>query len=153
MVVIKHWKIHNYIQGDRYKPTLYRKEKEKLITKDNKGYTLVESVDNSTMYPECIQNGYTGKVRLGKVSIGKDKESSVPKRFTPPSAEEVKAYCKERNNTIDAEHFIDYYEARGWMLNKGKMKDWKAAVRTWERNAISTTSKLKASNHTDDFSF
>ncbi len=72
VVVIKHWKIHNYIQSDRYKPTLYREEREKLVTKDNKGYALIESVDNPTMYPKCIQDGDTGKVRLGKVSLGKD---------------------------------------------------------------------------------
>jgi len=72
VVVIKHWKIHNYIQSDRYKPTLYQEEKRQLVTKDNKGYTVLETVDNSTMYPKCIQDGDTGKVRLGKVSLGKD---------------------------------------------------------------------------------
>lgn len=56
------------------------------------------------------------------------------KRFEVPSTEEVTAYCKERGNGIDAEAFIDYYSARNWMLGKTKMKDWKAAVRTWERN-------------------
>ena len=56
-------------------------------------------------------------------------------RFTPPTVEEVEDYCRERDNGIDAEHFIDYYEARGWELSKGrKVKDWKACVRTWERN-------------------
>lgn len=56
------------------------------------------------------------------------------KRFTPPEVEEVAAYCEERKNGIDAQHFVDYYEARGWMIGKNRMKDWKAAVRTWERN-------------------
>jgi len=60
------------------------------------------------------------------------------KRFVPPTVEEVKAYCKERNNNIDAEYFIDYYEARNWELSKGrKIKDWKACVRTWEKNSFS----------------
>jgi hypothetical protein len=72
VVVIKHWKIHNYIQSDRYKPTLYQEEKRQLVTKDNKGYTVLETVDNSTMYPECVQVGDTGKVRLGKDRLGKD---------------------------------------------------------------------------------
>lgn len=54
------------------------------------------------------------------------------KRFVPPTVEEVRSYCKERNNGINAERFIDFYEAKGWMLGKNKMKDWKAAVRTWE---------------------
>lgn len=59
------------------------------------------------------------------------------KRFTPPSLEEVQGYCKERNNHIDAQRFIDYYTSNGWMVGKNKMKDWKSAVRTWERNGFS----------------
>lgn len=56
------------------------------------------------------------------------------KRFTPPSTEAVAAYCRERRNGIDAAAFMDYYGARNWMLGKTKMKDWRAAVRTWEHN-------------------
>ena len=46
--------------------------------------------------------------------------------------EEVRAYCAERQNSIDAELFVDFYQTRGWTVGKGKMKDWRAAVRTWE---------------------
>ena len=55
-------------------------------------------------------------------------------RFKAPTVEEVKEYCTERGNNIDAQHFIDYYSARGWMLGKNHIKDWKACIRTWERN-------------------
>lgn len=56
-----------------------------------------------------------------------------PSRFSPPSIEEVEAYCKERGNKINAQHFIDYYEARGWVMKSGqKVKNWKACIRTWE---------------------
>lgn len=55
-------------------------------------------------------------------------------RFTPPTREDVQAYCRERNNKVDAERFIDYYTANGWQVGKNKMKDWKAAVRNWERS-------------------
>lgn len=59
-------------------------------------------------------------------------------RFTPPAFEEVEAYCSERRNGVDPQRFIDFYETKGWMVGKNKMKDWKAAVRTWEqRNAPS----------------
>lgn len=65
---------------------------------------------------------------------GADKPPTLPRRFTPPSVEQVQEYCQERKNTIDAASFVDYYAARGWKLNGGQtMKDWKAAVRTWER--------------------
>lgn len=60
------------------------------------------------------------------------------KRFIPPSLEEVQAYCRERNNNVDAERFINHYTSNGWMVGKNKMQDWKAAVRTWERNGYDT---------------
>ena len=56
------------------------------------------------------------------------------KRFAPPTLEEVKAYCSERNNSVDAQRFIDYYTSNGWKVGKNPMKDWKAAVRNWERD-------------------
>lgn len=56
------------------------------------------------------------------------------KRFIPPTIEEVQAYCQERQNDVDAEKFINHYTSNGWMVGKNKMQDWKAAVRTWERN-------------------
>lgn len=62
------------------------------------------------------------------------------KRFTPPKLEEVEAYCRERQNGIDAAKFVDYYEAVGWKVGKQPMKDWKAAVRTWERRDASNAS-------------
>lgn len=61
-----------------------------------------------------------------------DKSPEKRKRFVPPTPEEVNTYCSERSNGIDPQTFIDYYAANGWMVGKGKMKDWKAAVRTWE---------------------
>jgi hypothetical protein len=62
--------------------------------------------------------------------------SDKPKRnkFVIPTVEDVQAFCDERGNNIDAQHFVDYYSARGWMLGKNHIKDWKACVRTWERN-------------------
>ena len=57
--------------------------------------------------------------------------------FSPPDIQDVKAYCIERKNNVDPERFIDFYEAKGWMVGKNKMKDWRAAVRNWERNEAS----------------
>lgn len=56
------------------------------------------------------------------------------KRFTPPTLVQVKEYCAEKGYGIDCERFIDFYESKGWMIGKNKMKDWKAAVRTWTRS-------------------
>ena len=55
-------------------------------------------------------------------------------RFKPPEAEEVKAYVLSRGSAVDPQRFVDYYAARGWMIGRAKMKDWRAAVRTWERS-------------------
>lgn len=63
-----------------------------------------------------------------------NKRSAQNKRFVPPTVDEVRAYCKERGNNIDAESFVDYYTSTGWLVGKKPMKDWKASVRTWERN-------------------
>lgn len=65
-----------------------------------------------------------------------DKEKKPPKRFTAPSLEDVKAYCEERKNNVDPERFVNYYTANGWKVGKNPMKDWKAAVRSWERNVF-----------------
>ena len=54
-------------------------------------------------------------------------------RFTPPTVDEVKAYCTEKAYALDADRFIDYYTSNGWRVGKNPMKDWKAAVRTWSR--------------------
>ena len=56
------------------------------------------------------------------------------KRFEKPSISDIKQYCIERNNNVNAEQFFDYYESNGWKVGKNSMKDWKAAVRTWERS-------------------
>ena len=69
--------------------------------------------------------------------------------FHPPSLEEVTAYCKERNNNVDAQQFIDFYTTKGWMVGKNKMKDWKACVRTWERREEKPTHiKYEQRNYT-----
>lgn len=54
-------------------------------------------------------------------------------RFSPPSLSEVQAYISERGSAVDAQQFVDFYASKGWMVGKNRMKDWKAAVRTWEK--------------------
>lgn len=56
-----------------------------------------------------------------------------PHRFSPPSVDEVRSYCLEHSYHVDAEAFVVFYESKGWMIGKNKMKDWKKAVLTWEK--------------------
>ena len=59
-------------------------------------------------------------------------------RFSPPTVEEVSAYCKERKNRVDAQRFVDFYASKGWKVGQNPMRDWKAAVRTWEQRDNNT---------------
>lgn len=114
VIVIRHWRMNNYLRNDRYKETQYKEELNKLTTDDN----LVYQMDTNGIH--SIEKNSIGKNRL------------VYKGFKKPTLEEVKKYCNERNNDINPEHFIDFYESKNWMIGKNKMKDWKAAIRTWE---------------------
>ena len=105
------------------------KERKKLISgnvsgnvTDNVTVTLGNALDIDE--ERDIRNTLVNKSVIGE----------KPTRFIPPSVDEVRTYCTERGNGVDAERFVDYYTARGWLAGKSKMKDWKAAVRTWERN-------------------
>lgn len=93
---------------------------------------MLDEIDVSQMTDICQSDDRTGKDSIGKDSIGKVRLGNN-KRFTPPTIQDVKAYCIERGNEVDPERFIDFYESKGWMVGKNKMKDWKAAVRNWER--------------------
>ena len=70
--------------------------------------------------------------------IEKVKVKDNNKIFKPPTVEDIRAYCAERGNRVDPQSFVDFYESKGWMIGKNKMKDWKAAVRTWERSETKT---------------
>ena len=64
-----------------------------------------------------------------------DKPAPRPS-FVKPTLEEIRAYCQERKNNVDPQRFLDYYESNGWKVGRNPMKDWKATVRTWERNSF-----------------
>ena len=87
----------------------------------------------------------------GEIEIEKEIDSSAKstttkrKRFEKPTLSEIKQYCIERNNNINAAHFYDYYESNGWKVGKNSMKDWKAAVRTWERSEYRKSNSKKNS--------
>ncbi len=70
-----------------------------------------------------------------------DKPQPKAKRFSPPTVAEVESYCQERKNSIDANKFVDYYTSNGWMVGRNKMKDWKSAVRTWEKRNFNDNSQ------------
>ena len=135
IVVIKHWRIHNYLRSDRYKETVYKDEKAQLVIKDNGAYTQAIAGIPSGI-PTGIPSAYQceTQVRIGKDSIGKDSiEDEMPKRtrFVPPTVEDVSAYCSEKHLVVDPQRFVDFYTSKGWKVGSSPMKDWKAAARNW----------------------
>lgn len=141
VIVIKHWRMANALRNDRYKPTNYQEELSMLKIKDNKSYTFNDGewLPNGCQMvakrlPDGCQTVAVTKLNLTEHNLTEEK-SEKRKRFSPPTKEEVQAYCDERKNNVDVERFIDFYTANGWVQGKGKpIKDWKAAVRTWEKN-------------------
>ena len=136
VIVIKHWRMANALRKDRYTQTTFKDELAKLKVKENGAYTYA---DNSGLPSGCqLVANRLPQNRVDKSREDKDRvEERVVekrKRFSPPTVEDVAAYCDERGNNIDPQHFVDYYSARGWMIGKNHMKDWKAAVRTWEKS-------------------
>lgn len=73
--------------------------------------------------------------------------SNRDKKFVPPTLEQIMEYCSERNNNVDPQKFLNHYQSNGWMVGRNHMKDWKAAVRTWENNSFDKpTSPKKTGN-------
>ena len=126
---ITDWTINNQIRKDRFSPSIY-------------GELLVRISDGNQAASTGLPDGSQAATQysIGQVSIGEDrkeeeKADKLPARprFSPPSLDEVREYCTERGNGIDEERFVDFYDANGWKVGKNPMKDWEAAVRTWER--------------------
>lgn len=132
------------------------KEEENKILEDTSTYlkTLEDSsrvaTDSDSDF-ELDSEGVSESVSVSDSGFEKDKSVNAEKenkqrkaasaakhakacaRFVPPTVDEVRDYCWERNNGIDAEDFVDFYQSKNWMVGKNKMSDWKASVRTWER--------------------
>ncbi len=103
------------------------KQKQPLNGKDN--------ADDMQTHTERNADGVLPINPLPNNPITQDqnKGAKAPKKFTPPSVEEVRQYCQERGNNVDPESFVAHYEANGWYRGKTKIKDWKSCVITWEK--------------------
>ena len=148
--VIKHWRIHNLIQKDRYKPTVYDDEKSKLSLKNNNVYTM----DTGCIHND---NSLESQVSIGKVSLVKESKnigrgSRLPNDWVAP--QEYIDYCKKERPDLDADftalQFHDYWI--GVAGAKGVKNNWLATWRNWVRRQESSKSKFKnkGSVMTDD---
>ena len=147
IVVIKHWKIHNYIQRDRYKETMYLEEKAMLDVKDNKGYKLRDT--------ECIQDVYNTdtQVRLGKESIELGKESIVKPTKKKYGEYQNVFFTDEQYEKLLNEFPNDYNERIDkldcYIQSTGKKyKDCLATIRNWARKEKEEQTKRVVTNST-----
>ena len=109
--------------------------------KPQRGQTA-ERTDRRAVAPQSgkrvvIRNNNSKEItNIKEITNGKEitKEKKEARVFIKPTVDDVKAYCQERQNNIDPQQFIDHYESNGWKVGRNSMKDWKAAVRTWEKN-------------------
>lgn len=105
-------------------------------------YNIYESKDlypkNEDIENEDIQNWDINIITKELNTKEYKKESIKEKRFIKPTIEEIKDYCNERHNGVNASRFYDFYESKGWLVGKNKMKDWKACIRTWEQRETPT---------------
>lgn len=91
--------------------------------------SVIQLLEKHNLYQPAIDCDYIE----AENSILKPSKA-ITKRFVIPTLQEIKDYCAERKNLIDPEQFFDFYTSKNWMIGKNKMKCWKSAVRTWERN-------------------
>ena len=127
----------------------YKKRKIKTISEnsensENSGSdtdTVTDTVTDTGIITIINDSNNKNKNYIDGGCKGEDKLPRTPTnstRFAKPTVEDIKTYCQERKNGINAEKFYDYYESNGWKVGKNPMKNWKAAVRTWERSNYST---------------
>jgi hypothetical protein len=129
--------------------TRWQKEPEKKGPADTNVYERIRTYPENTNVYERIQEEEKEEGKEKKEEAQKNNPPLSPlggkldqtagrekgsRRFIAPTVEEVSAYCRERKNRVDPERFVNFYTSKGWVVGKTPMKDWKAAVRNWERD-------------------
>lgn len=143
VIVIKHWRMANALRKDRYTPTAFQEELRQLQLKDNGSYTWLP--DGCQSVTERLPQDSIGKNSIDNSSLDNKKENTKRKSFIPPTVEEVKEYIDSVGSQVDAESFVAFYESKGWMVGKNKMRSWKAAIVTWEkRNGLKRSQPKKS---------
>lgn len=105
-------------------------------------YSVIELLHYSD-FQDGSNSQITDKPTVRQQTEKPKKEPKPRAKFVAPTVEEVMAYCQERGNGVDAVRFVDYYSSKGWVVGRQPMKDWKSAVRTWERNEWNQKSSSK----------
>ena len=134
--------IQNFIGRGSSEADRKREYRQRIESDRTNVLTNVRQISDKT--PPEIEIELEKDIEIEKDSSAKS-TTTKRKRFEKPTLSQIEQYCIERNNTVNAEQFFDYYESNGWKVGKNSMKDWKAAVRTWERNRYDQSVKSKNS--------
>lgn len=128
VIFVSNWEKHQNIEGlDRIREQTRKRVANHRERKKNEcNVTVTLPVTQCNAIDKDIDKDIDKRKEVSK-------DTSKRKNFIPPTVDEVTAYCQERENYVDPEKFIDFYASKGWMVGSNKMKDWKAAVRTWEK--------------------
>lgn len=129
VVTVENWSLYQADYDDDGKQMTNKRQ-----TDDKQMTNGWQTDDKRTLYKEYKKTRIQENNNSARTRVSHGDGVS---KFTKPTLQEVKAYCIERGNDVDPERFVDFYEAKGWMVGKNKMKDWRAAVRNWERNGAS----------------
>jgi hypothetical protein len=111
--------------------------------KNNPGKPIPQELAEACNNQEIELDGFNTLNNLQNQNQNQNQNNTTNKQFKKPSLKEVQEYCRERENGIDPQHFIDYQDSIGWKVGKKTMKDWKAAIRTWEHNNRNETQSRK----------
>ena len=120
-----------------------------INTQPTNKYTIITICKYDTYQDEEIQTNtqLTNNQQTTNNQLTTNKNDKNNKEiFTPPTFNDVLGYCMQRNNGVDVNKFIDFYESKGWMVGKNKMKDWKACVRTWEKSSLELPKQQKSND-------
>lgn len=133
VVTVENWSLYQADYDDDDKQMTNKRQ-----TDDKQMTNGWQTDDKRTLYKEYKKTRIQENNNSARTRVSHGDGVS---KFTKPTLQEVKAYCIERKNDVDPERFIDFYESNGWMVGKNKMKDWRAAVRNWERNKASKSAE------------
>lgn len=136
VILVSNWERYQSVDGmEKIKEQGRKRVAEYRERKKLAGGNVTRNVTCNVTVTQC--NATDKKENRTEEDIDIERERDIPpKRFVPPTVDEVREYCDERKNNVDPQHFVDYYETRGWRVHGGvaEMVDWKACVRSWERN-------------------
>jgi len=130
----------NGASGGRPKNPKKPKEPNGLFGNPEKPRETLNDNDNGN---DNVNKDDNKNDNLNNNSKGVEIDTVKIKRFIKPTIQEIKDYCVERKNNVDANKFFNHYEANGWKVGKNAMKDWKACVRTWEGNNFNNNTKTE----------